>query len=125
MINSAHNPLTCRDLHRFASLCNDGYDAIQDQYYLYEHWQSSFIEHPAYIWIRNGVEGHEEDKEDNNKSWGGSNNTKGGCEYFLAYHQWITYFKWLQFHPEEASKYCQFKVGAFVAFLHCIVSIIG
>jgi hypothetical protein len=29
VISSAHNLLTCRDLHRFGSLCNDGYDAIQ------------------------------------------------------------------------------------------------
>jgi hypothetical protein len=125
VISSAHSLLTCHDLHRFASLCNDGYDAVQGEYYLYEHWQSSFIGHPAYIRIRNGVEGHKEVKEGNNKIWGGSNDTKGRHEYFLAYHQWITYFEWLQFRPEEASRYRQFKVGAYGAFLHCLVSIIG
>jgi hypothetical protein len=105
VINSAHNLLTCLDLHRCASLCNDGYDAVQGEYYLYKHWQSSFVGSPAYIWIRNGVEGHNEDKESNNESWGSSNDTEGRREYFLAYHQWIAYFKWLKFHPEEESRY--------------------
>jgi hypothetical protein len=125
VISSAHSLLTCRDLDRFAALCNDGYDAVQGEYYLYEHWQSSFVGHPAYIWIRNGVEGHEEDKESDDKSWGGSNESKGGCKYFLTYHQWIAYFEWLQFHPEEAARYSQFKVCAYAAFLHLLVLIIG
>ncbi len=125
VISSAHNLFTCRDLDRFAALCNDGYDAMQGEYYLYKHWQSLFVGCPAYILIRNGVEGHEEDKESNNKSWGGSNKTKGGREYFLAYHQFITYFEWLQLHPEEASRYHQFEVCAYAAFLHHLVSIIG
>jgi hypothetical protein len=125
VISSAHNLLTCRDLYRFASLCNDGYDAIQGEYYFYEHWQSLFAGCPAYIQIRNGVEGHEEDKESNNKSWGGSNDTKGRCKYLLAYHQWIAYFEWLQFCPEEASRYRQFEVCAYAAFLHRLMSIIG
>ncbi len=76
MISSAHNLLTCHDLDRFAALYNDRYDAIQGDYYLYKHWQSSFVGRPAYIWIRNGVEGHKEDKEDEDKSWGGSDETK-------------------------------------------------
>ncbi len=125
MISSAHNLLTHHDLHRFRSLCNDGYDAVQGNYYLYKHWQSLFVGRPAYIWIRNGVEGHEEDEKSNGKSWGGSNNTKGGREYFLAYHQWIAYFKWLQFYPEEASRYQQLKVCAYAALLHCLMSIIS
>ncbi len=29
VISSAHNLLTCRDLDRFVTLCNDGYDAVQ------------------------------------------------------------------------------------------------
>jgi hypothetical protein len=58
--------------------------------------------------MSNGVEGHEEDKESNDKSWGGSNKTIGGHKYFLAYHQWIAYFEWLQFHLEEAARNCQF-----------------
>jgi hypothetical protein len=76
VISSAHNLLTCHDLDRFAALYNDRYDAIQGDYYLYKHWQSSFVGRPAYIWIRNGVEGHKEDKEDEDKSWGGSDETK-------------------------------------------------
>ncbi len=125
VISSAHNLLTRPDLHRVASLCNDGYDAVQGEYYLYKHWQSLFVGHPAYIWIRNGVEGHEEDKESDDKSWGGSDDTKDGRKYFLTYHQWIAYFEWLQFHPEEASRYQQFEVCAYVTFLNCLVSIIG
>jgi hypothetical protein len=31
VISSAHNLLTCRDLDRFGSLCNDGYDAVQGE----------------------------------------------------------------------------------------------
>jgi hypothetical protein len=125
VISSAHNLLTHCDLDRFMPLCNDGYDAVQGEYYLYEHWQSLFVGCPAYIQIRNGVEGHKEEEESNNKSWGDSDNTKSGCEYFLAYHQWIAYFEWLQIHPEEASRYCQFKVCAYAAFLHHLMSING
>jgi hypothetical protein len=43
VISSAHNLLTCCDLDRFATLCNDGYDAVQGEYYLYKHWQSLFV----------------------------------------------------------------------------------
>jgi hypothetical protein len=68
VISSAHNLLSCRDLDRFASLFNDGYDAIQGEYYLYKHWQSSFVGRPTYIRIRNWVEGHKEDEESNNKA---------------------------------------------------------
>jgi hypothetical protein len=68
VISSAHNLLTCYDLERFGALCNDGHDAIEGEYYPYEHWQSSFPGHPIYIQIRNGVEGHEEDEGTNNKS---------------------------------------------------------
>jgi hypothetical protein len=125
VISSAHNLLTCRYLDMFAALCNDGYEAVQGEYYLYKHWQSSFVGRNTYIQIKNGVEGHEEDTESNDKSLGGSDKSKGGCKYFLAYHQWIAYFKWLQFHPEEAARYCQFEVYAYAAFLHCLVLIIG
>ncbi len=84
MISSAHNLLSCHDLDRFAFLCNDEYDAVQSEYYLYKHWQSSFVGCPAYIQIRNGVEGHKEDEESDDESWSGSDNTKGGRKYFLA-----------------------------------------
>jgi hypothetical protein len=105
VISSAYNLLASRDLHRFASLCNDRYDAVQGEYYLYKHWQSLFVGYPAYICIKNGVEGHEEDDETDDENWGGIDDTKGRREYFLAYHQWIAYFEWLQFRLEEASRY--------------------
>jgi hypothetical protein len=77
VISSAHNLLTCRDLGRFAALCNNGHESVEGEYYLYKHWQSSFLGGPTYIWIKNGVEGHKEAEESNdegsdNKSWGGS-----------------------------------------------------
>jgi hypothetical protein len=106
VISSAHNLLTCHDLERLTALCNDGFDAIEGEYYLFEHCQSSFVGCLAYIWIRNGVECQEEDNESNDEGWGGSNKSKGRREYFLAYHQWIAYFEWLQFHPEEVARYC-------------------
>jgi hypothetical protein len=124
VISSAHNLLTCYDLDRFAALCNDGYDAVQGEYYLYEHWQSSFVGCPTYIWIRNGVEGHEEDEESNDKSWV-SDKSKGRRQYFLTYHQWIAFFEWLQFRLEEAARYHQFKVCVYAAFPHLLVLIIG
>jgi hypothetical protein len=46
VISSAQYLLTCRDLHRFVSLCNDGYDAVQGEYYIYEHWQSLLLDAP-------------------------------------------------------------------------------
>ncbi len=130
VISSAHDLLTHHDLERFTDLCNESYDAVEGEYYLYKNWQFSFSGHPTYIWIRNGVKGHKEDKESNyvgsnNGSWGGSIKSTGGRKYFHAYHQWIAYFEWLQFHPEEAARYCQFKVSAYASFLYCLVSIIG
>jgi hypothetical protein len=108
--SSANDLITCCDLGRFAALCNAGYDAVEGEYYLYKNWQFSFFGHPTYIRIRNGVEGHEEDKESNyvgsnTESWGGSTESTGRCKYFLAYHQWIAYFEWLQFRPEEVARY--------------------
>ncbi len=118
MISSGHNLLTRRDLERFAALCYDDYDAAEGKYHLYKEWQSSFLGHPTYIWIRNGVEAHKEDKESNKESWGGSDKSNGGCKYFFAYHQWITYAEWLLFCPDEAARYHQFEVCAYASFIH-------
>jgi hypothetical protein len=130
VISSAHNLHTCHDLERFAAMCNNGHESVEGEYYLYKNWQSSFLGRPTYIRIRNGVEGHEkvegrEDKGSDNESWGGSIKSTCGCNYFLMYHQWIAYFKWLQFHPEEAARYHQFGVCVYASFLHCLVLING
>jgi hypothetical protein len=119
VISSANDLLTCRDLRMFAALCNNGHESIEGEYYLYKNWQSLFLGCPTYIWIRNGVEGHKEVKGSNNvgsddESWGGSIESTGGRKYFLTYHQWIAYVELLQFRPEEAARYCQFKV----CFMH-------
>ncbi len=124
VISSAHDLLTHSDLEWFAALCNESYDAMEGEYYLYKNWQFSFLGRPTYIWIRNGVEGHKEDKESNyvgsnNGSWGGSIKSTGGCIYFIVH--WIAYFEWLQFHPEEAARYRQFEVNAYASFLYCLV----
>jgi hypothetical protein len=37
VISSAHNLLTCRNLERFAALCNNGHDAVEGEYYLYKN----------------------------------------------------------------------------------------
>jgi hypothetical protein len=130
VISSVHDLLTHHDLGRFAALCSECYDAVEDEYYLYKNWQFSFLGHPTYIRIRNGVEGYKEDKESgyvgsDDGSWGGSIESTGGHEYFLAYHQWIAYFKCLQFRLEEAARYHQFEVIANASFLYCLVLIIG
>ncbi len=130
VISSANDLLTRHDLERFVALCNDGYDAMEVGYYLYKNWQFLFLGRPTYIRIRNGVEGHEEDKESdyigsNNESWGGSTESTGEREYFLAYHQWIAYFKWLQFHPQEAARYLQFEVCAYASYFLCYVLVSG
>jgi hypothetical protein len=124
VISSAHDQLTHRNLERFAALCNESYDVVEGEYYLYKNWQFLFLGCPTYIRIRNGVEGHKEDKESNyvgsdNGSWGGSIESTDGRKYFLAYHQWIGYFEWLQFCPEEATRYRQFEVSAYASFLYC------
>jgi hypothetical protein len=105
--------LTCCDLERITALCNYGHKYIEGEYYLYEHWQTLFLGSPAYIWIRNGVKDHKkveesDNKGSSNKSWGGSFESTGGGEYFLAYHKWIIYFEGLQFRPEESARYRQF-----------------
>ncbi len=103
---------------------------MEGEYYLYKNWQFLFLGPPAYIWIRNGVEGHEEDEESNyvgsnDGSWGGGIKSTGGCKYYLAYHQWIAYLKWLQFRLEDAARYRQFEVSVYASFLYCLVLIIG
>jgi hypothetical protein len=92
VINSSNDLFTCRDLGRFAALCNEAYDAVEGEYYLYENWQVLFLGCPTYIRIRNGVKVHEEVEGSDyvgsdNESWGGSFESTGGREYFLAYHQ--------------------------------------
>jgi hypothetical protein len=130
VISSANDLLTCRDLGRFVALCNECYDAMECEYYLYKNCQFSFLGRSTFIQIRNGVEDHKEVEGSNyvgsnNESWGGSIKSTGGHEYFLAYHQWIAYFEWVQFHPEEAARYCQFKVCAYTSYFHCCVLISG
>jgi hypothetical protein len=126
----ANHLLTCRDLGGFAALCNQSFDAVEGEYYLYENWQFLFLGPPTYIWIRNGVKGHEEDKESNyvgsnDGSWGGGVKSTGGHEYYLAYHQWIAYLEWLQFRPEDAARYRQFEVCVYASFLYWLVFFIG
>jgi hypothetical protein len=126
VISSAHDLLTHCDLERFVALCNESYDAVEGEYYLYGNWQFLFLGHPTYIRIRNGVEGHKEYKKRDcvNGSWGRSIESTGGREYFLVYHQWIAYFECLQFRLEEAARYRQFEVSAYASFLYCLVLII-
>jgi hypothetical protein len=117
VISSANDLLTRRDLGRFMSLCNNCHQSMEGEYYLYKNWQFLLLERPTYIWIRNGFKGHKEVEGSNyvgsnDKSWGGSTESTGGRQYFLAYHQWIAYFEWLQFCPEEAARYHQFEVCA-------------
>ncbi len=69
VISSANDLLTCRDLGRFATLCNNGHKSVEGEYYLYKNWQFLFFGRPTYIWIRNGVESHEEVEGSN---YGGS-----------------------------------------------------
>jgi hypothetical protein len=100
VISNANDLLTRHDLGKFAALCNEGYDAMEGEYYLYKNWLFPFLGHPTYIWTRNGVEGHKEVEGSdyvgsNDESWGGSIESTGGRKYFLAYHQWIACFKWL------------------------------
>jgi hypothetical protein len=130
VISSANDLLTHCDLGRFVALCNEGYDVVEGEYYLYKNWQILILGCPTYIQIRNGVEGHEEVEGStyigsDDESWGGSIKSTGGCKYFLAYHQWIAYFQWLQFCPEEAPRYRQFEVCAYTSCFHCCVFITG
>jgi hypothetical protein len=130
VISRANHLLTRCDLGGSGALCNQSFDAVEGEYYLYKNWQFSFLGPPTYIRIRNGIEGHEEDKESNyvgsdNGSWGGGVKSTGGCKYFLAYHQWIAYLEWLQFHPEDAARYRQFEVSVYASFLYCLVFIVG
>ena len=130
VISRANHLLTCRDLGGFVALFNRSVHAVEGEYYLYENWQFLFLGPPTYIWIRNGVKGHEEDKESNyvgsnNGNWGGGVKSTSGRKYFLAYHQWIAYLEWLQFNPEDAARYRQFEVSVYASFLYCLVLIIG
>jgi hypothetical protein len=98
VISRANHLLTCRDLGGFGALCNQIFDAVEGEYYLYKNWKFLFLGPPTYIWIRNGVGGHELDKESNyvgseDGSWGGGIESTGGHKYILAYHQWIVYLE--------------------------------
>ncbi len=129
VISRANHLLTRRDLVGLSALCNQSFDAVEGEYYLYKNWQFSFLGPPTYIWIRNGVEGHEEDKESNyvgsdNGSWGAGVESTGGREYFLMYHQWIALLDWLQLRPEDAARYRQFEVSVYASFLYCLVLIV-
>ncbi len=49
VISRANRLLTCRDLGGFAALCNQSFDAVEGEYYLYKNWQFSFLGPPTYI----------------------------------------------------------------------------
>jgi hypothetical protein len=89
------------------ALCNNYHDVVEGEYHLYKEWQLSFLGHPTYIRIRNGAKGCGEDERSNEANWAGGNKSNGGCKYFLEYHQWILYSKWLLFCPDEAARYRQ------------------
>jgi hypothetical protein len=62
VISRANYLFNCHDLGGFAALCNQSFDAMEGEYYLYKNWQFSFLGPPTNIWIRNGVKAHEEDE---------------------------------------------------------------
>ncbi len=97
VISSAHNLLTRHDLGRFRALCNNGYDAVEGEYYLYENWQSSFLGCPTYIWIRNGVEGHEEVEGSNYLSRSKTKSNRNYCCYSTINFCLFNYFQ-LQYY---------------------------
>jgi hypothetical protein len=39
VISSANDLLTGHDLGRFVALCNESYDVVEGEYYLYKNWQ--------------------------------------------------------------------------------------
>ncbi len=43
VISSGNDLFTCCDIGKFAALCNDSYDAMEGDYYLYENWQFLFL----------------------------------------------------------------------------------
>jgi hypothetical protein len=63
VISIANDLLTCHALGRFAALCNEGYDAVEGEYYLYKNWQFLFLGRSTYIWIRNGLRVTRKSKE--------------------------------------------------------------
>ncbi len=55
VISGTHDLLTRTNLERFAALCNDGHDAVEGEYYLYEHCQSLFLGRPPTFVLEMGL----------------------------------------------------------------------
>ena len=110
--------LVSEDMKRLKKYCDKRDRRFHcDDGSLYEKWKWSFTGEAVYckIFTRwSGEErpemfesGHDSDNFDPGMFDGPDNS---GKDYFLAYHQWNAFEKWLTRHPECAAKVWAFKV---------------
>jgi hypothetical protein len=113
--------VTSDDMKRLKKYCDRGDRRFQWlDYSVYKKWKRSFTGEPEYCKIFTGLSG--EEKPESIEYGYDSDNfdpemfdeegiENSGKEYFLAYHQWNAFEKWLTQHPECAAQVKDFKVS--------------
>ncbi len=119
VIKAASELLTCKDVRRFANLCNAGHrDVGLGEYDHVEEYNSSFATRPTYYVIRRRVleddEDVWEDEENPHMPFKGEERYTSGRQYFLAYQQWYGYMEWLRQRPRDMRRYRKFEVRSSV-----------
>ncbi len=101
-----------QDMERFQEMCEDGLLGQAD-YGIFEDWSAIDRSRDGYIHIRDGLVLEGEIQEMNNEE---NFYNKGlyqarVCGFFLAYHQVVTYHRWLSFRLTEFERYLKFEVS--------------
>jgi hypothetical protein len=128
VIEAASELLTCKDVRRFANLCNMGHrDVGSCEYNRVEEYNSSFTTRPTYYVIRHGVLEDDkdmwEDEENPHVPFEGEERYTSSCQYFLAYHQWYGYMEWLRQWPRDMWRYRKFEIRSSVTSF-CVIKLL-
>ena len=111
--------LTSADMKRLKQYCDKRNRRFhRGDKSLYEEWKWRFTGEAVYHKIFTGLSG-EERPEMSETGYDSDNLDPGmfdgfensGEDYFLAYHQWNAFEKWLTVHPECAAHVSAFKVS--------------
>ncbi len=109
-------------MKRFQEMCKVGLWG-QGDYGIFEDWSAIDRSKDGYICIRDVLvlEGEIQEMNDKENFYDEGPYQARVCGFFSAYHQVVTYHRWLSFRPTEFERYLKFKVSlAWVMYLACL-----
>jgi hypothetical protein len=112
-----------QDMDRFEEMWEDGLLG-SGEYGLLEDWSAIYRSRDGYIRIRDGLvsEGEVQEMDDEENFYNEGPYKARVCGFFLAYHQVLTYSRWLSFRLTDLECYCKFQVSLEqVMFIACLL----